>query len=141
MQTSFKVWLCLGPMLAVSAGAVAGDPAAQNDLSGFKATDIEIVQLPKYCWSSFDGKWSKPGMAAFNLPSGCGDRFNHFCPGVLSLQRAKASLADGKKRAYWLGVAADHMTYTVGGLQKFPACPLRPTVDAMVQEIRTLRGQ
>ena len=134
MQMSLKGWLGLASMLVVSAGS------AQEDLSGFKATNIEVVQLPRYCWATFDPKWSKPGMAAFNLPAGCGDRFNHFCPGVLSLQRAKSSLADGRKRAYWQGVAADHMRYTAAGLAKFPACPLRPTVDAMVQEIRTLQA-
>ena len=140
MRTSQVGGLKLVVILAAFAGAGSA-ASAQEDLSGFHATSMEVVQLPKYCWGTFDSKWTKPGMGAYNLPAGCGERFNHFCPGVLSLQRAKSSLADGKKRAYWLGVAADHMRYTVGGLQKFPACPLRPTVDRLVQEISTLRAQ
>ncbi len=140
MRTSFKGWLLRASVLAVAAGASAPG-VAQEDLSGFKATNIEVVQLPRYCWASFDAKWAKPGMTAFNLPGGCGGRFNHFCPGVLSLQRAKSALADPNKRAYWLGVADGHIKYTVDGIKEYPACPLRANVDMLAQEIRNLRGR
>lgn len=79
-------------------------------------------------------------MSDFNPPGGCGERFNHFCPGILSLARAKTSFGHPQRRSYWLGVAADHTNYTVDGIKGLPACPMRATVDATVQEIRTLRA-
>ena len=136
-------WLRVATMAFVW-GALAGGAhaqgSAQDDLSGFKATPLEIAQLPRYCWASFDPKWTKPGMSEFNLPGGCGERFNHFCPGVLSLQRAKAALADARRRSYWLGVAQDHFRYTVNGLANVTTCPMKPTVTSMVEEIRVLKG-
>jgi hypothetical protein len=122
------------------AGAVHAQGTAQEDLSGFKATPLEIAQLPRYCWGTFDPKWTKPGMAEFNLPGGCGERFNHFCPGVLSLQRAKGSLADAKRRSYWLGVAQGHIRYTVDGLANVNTCPMKPTVAAMAEQIRVMKS-
>lgn len=122
------------------AGGVQAQRPAQEDLSGFKATPLEIAQLPRYCWASFDPKWTQPGMAEFNLPGGCGERFNHFCPGVLSLQRAKAALADAKRRSYWLNVAQDHFRYTVDGLAHVTTCRMKPTVTSMAEEIRVLKS-
>ncbi len=136
-------WLHVATMAfvwgALAGGAHAQRPA-QEDLSGFRATPLEIAQLPRYCWGSFDPKWTQPGMSEFNLPGGCGERFNHFCPGVLSLQRAKGALADMKRRSYWLGVAQDHVRYTVDGLAQVTTCRMKPTVTSMAEEIRVLRG-
>lgn len=132
--------LALATMTALATPAFSQGAAKNKDLSGFKAEPTELALLPRYCWASFNEKFRGPGTEAFNLPTGCGERFNHFCPGVLSLTRAKASLADPQRRSYWIGVAADHMRYTVNGIKDLPACPMRPTVDAMVEEIRALQA-
>ena len=132
--------LALATMTALATPAFSQGAAKNKDQSGFKAEPTELALLPRYCWASFNEKFRGPGTEAFNLPTGCGERFNHFCPGVLSLTRAKASLADPQRRSYWIGVAADHMRYTVNGIKDLPACPMRPTVDAMVEEIRALQA-
>ena len=136
-------WLRVATVAFVWGALVGGAHAqrpAQEDLSGFRATPLEIAQLPRYCWASFDPKWTQPGMSEFNLPGGCGERFNHFCPGVLSLQRAKAALADPTRRRYWLGVADGHIHYTVDGIAKLTTCPMQPTVKKLADEIRVLKG-
>ncbi len=120
--------------------SLAQGTAQQEDLSGFRAKPEEIALLPRYCWGTFNEKWRGPGMEAFNLPGGCGGRFNHFCPGMLSLARARTSVSNPQRRSYWLGVAADHMNYTVDGIKGFPACPMRGVVNATVQEIRTMQA-
>lgn len=127
-------------VVAWAAPAFAQAGAQAEDLSGFTAKPSEIALLPQYCWGTFDARFRGPGMEAFNLPGGCGGRFNHFCPGALSLARAKISAGNPQRRSYWLGVADDHMRYTVDGIKGLPACPMRGTVDAMVQEIRILKG-
>lgn len=126
--------------VAWSAPALSQGAAQQEDLSGFKAKPTEIALLPRYCWGTFNEKFRGPGMAEFNLPGGCGERFNHFCPGMLSIARARASSSNAQRRRYWVQVANDHMNYTVDGIKGYPACPMRGAVDAAVQEIRMLQA-
>jgi len=129
-------WRVLALALLLPASAQATKPA--DDLSGFFASPLEITRLPRMCWPEFDRKFRGPG---FEFPQGCGGGMNHLCPTYVSLNRAKASIANPSARGYWLGVARDHSEYTIRAIANYPACPLREEVMRLQAEIRGLQGR
>lgn len=112
----------------------------QPDLSGFRPSALEVTLLPRYCWGSFNPQFRGPGMEAFNLPprSVCGERMNHFCPAIVSINRAKKDTTP--QRGYWISVADDHMKYTLNALSEVPGCPLAPEIQRFAGELRTLKS-
>jgi hypothetical protein len=146
MSTARRVFLgaaiVLGLLLAWSAVTMAQTAPAKKpapDLSGFKPTVTETMLLPQYCWGQFDARLQGPGMQAYNLPPRevCGERMNHFCPALVSLARAKK---DPKMRGYWIGVANDHIEYTLNALRDVPRCPLGSEIERYAIEIKSLRA-
>lgn len=121
-----------GPALAQSSGA-----KPQADLSGYRPTALEITQLPPYCWGQFNPQFRGAGMAAYNIPRGCGKDMGHFCPALVSLQRAKK----GNNRSYWINVAEDHMGYTLDRLGDPKKCPIADDIHRYAAEIRSLRAK
>ena len=114
-------------------------PDPKQDLSGFWPTALEVTQLPRYCWGSFNPQFRGAGMEAFNLPPRqvCGERMNHFCPALLSMLRAKKGTPQS---GYWLGVADGHMRYTLSALREVPNCPLAPEIERYAAQLKSMRG-
>lgn len=121
-----------------NAPSVGAADKSASDLSGFVPSILEQALLPKYCWGAFNPKFRGPGMEAYSLPTGgCGGGMNHFCPALVSLNRAKKAISDPSKRGYWLGVARGHIEYTLTAVKDYPACPLRQKIEQVAIDIRT----
>jgi hypothetical protein len=108
---------------------------SQADMSGYRATALEVMQLPQYCWGQFNPQFTGP---AYHLPKGCGTGMGHYCPALVSLVRAKKASGD---RGYWLNVADDHMGYTIDRLGDPAKCPIAQDVQRYAAEIRALRAR
>ena len=126
--------------LLVPLNASFAQGAKAEDLSGFTAQAHEVAQLPRYCWATYNQKFRGPGMEAFHTPKSCEGWFNHFCPGVLSLARAKTTAGDKARLELLIKTAQDHFRYTLGHLDRTPACPMGPTIEGFMREAGALRG-
>ena len=101
-----------------------------------KATDLEIAQLPKFCWEQMGSKVAKG--PAFRIPKGCGPGMNHYCPGLVQLVRAKHQLKKSASLSL-LGRAEGAAKYTLEWMQGYPNCAIRSHVEATLAEIRSLQ--
>lgn len=104
--------------------AAASVPAsAQDKLQGWRPSVMEATLLPKFCWKQFMGdKFRGP---EFEIPRAtCGYGTNHYCPGLVLLNRANRTFDQKMKRGYLWG-ARGQVEYTVKALEKFPRCPIR----------------
>ena len=110
---------------AVSAAAWAEAPDYRPGIP-------EAAALPKFCWKQTMGnKFSAP---EFDIPRDkCGVFVNHYCIGLIDLNRANRTIGDeGKKRAF-LRAARDNTLYTLRGIMPFPRCPIRAHVEATLR--------
>jgi hypothetical protein len=134
-------WVLVSLLVWAAPSAAQSAPAkkASPDLSGFRPTMMETMLLPQYCWGQFNPQFQGGGMQAYNLPPRevCGERMNHFCPALVSLARAKK---DQRMRGYWIGVANDHIEYTLSALREVPRCPLSAEIERYAIEIKSMRG-
>ena len=104
--------------------AVAVDPRAP--------TAIEVTMLPKFCWGQFNP--SLPKTPEFTI-QGCGVYMNHYCYGLVSLQRLrKPGLPDYVKRDL-LRYAKSTTEYTVNGMKNYPQCYLRSEVETTLMKV------
>lgn len=135
----YSLLISLVAGVGTAAGQALPPKKAQADLSGFAPTIMETMLLPKYCWGQFNSQFRGAGMAAYNLPPRevCGERMNHFCPAIVSLNRARK---DARMRGYWIGVARDHIEYTLKALREVPACPLSGEIERFAIEIKSIRN-
>ena len=122
------------PCLAATALLVLrlGDAGAQ--MTGLNPTPAEISQLPKFCW----GQMAVPNAVGDQYkPTNCGPGTNHYCPGLVKLLRAKREV-DGRKKRSMVESAASDVRYTEGYIASFPACSIRPHVEATKVEVGLL---
>lgn len=100
------------------------------------ATSSEVMQLPKFCWAQMEVPGSiGPG---YTIPRAeCGDWTNHYCGGLVQLNRFKAS-ANKSQNLSRLGLADNDIRYTERGIKDFPRCPIRDHVTASRAEVNTL---
>ncbi len=101
--------------------------SAQSDLDGWHPSVPEATLLPKFCWGQFLGSKFKGPDFGFPYDS-CGVGMNHYCPGLVALNRANRSFDNKAKRGYLQGAQAQ-VQYTLQALKKHPQCPIR--MDAM----------
>jgi len=101
-----------------------------------KAPVSEYMTLPKFCWYEFSG-----GEVANTGPewqwSNCGVHLNHYCYGLLDLQRSKKAKNIDERRMM-LGLARAHTQYTLRGMQADGAtatCSIAPHIQATMREI------
>lgn len=112
--------------------------SAQSDLDGWHPTVVEATMLPKFCWGQFMGNRFKG--PEFTIPrDSCGVGMNHYCPALVSLNRANRSFDSRTKRGYLQGARAQAL-YTVKAMQKYPHCPIRGQVDRTYQQIERELG-
>jgi len=102
--------------------------SALGDLDGWRPSPVEATLLPKFCWAQFMGnRFRGP---EFSIPrDSCGPGMNHFCPGLVALNRANRSLDNRAKRGYLQGARAQ-VLYTVKAMEKYPRCPIRGQVQS-----------
>lgn len=103
------------------------------------ATSSEVVQLPKFCWEQMEVAGSiGPG---YSIPrTECGVFTNHYCGGLVHLNRFKAS-ANKSQNLSRLGLADNDIRYTERGIKDFPQCPIRDHVTASRAEVNTLMSR
>jgi hypothetical protein len=95
-------------------------------------TALEIMKLPQYCHGQFIHELKgKPGYGIYN----CGGYMNHFCPGLILINRASDLAKPKAQRREFLREARAEINYTKNFLPK--NCPLEP--DIRVADMR-LRG-
>ena len=116
--------------VAVStAGAVA-----QAETPDYRPARSEAVLTPRFCWKQFMGnKFSAP---QFQIPhKTCGAFVNHYCYGLIDLNRANRTIGNvAKKRAYLLE-ARKNTLYTLRGIKRFPSCPIRTHAENTLRVI------
>lgn len=99
---------------------------------GHVASAVETMQLPKFCWAQYlDVKGPEYSI------NGCGERMNHYCWGLVELQRANKTFGNPAGRAAYLRYAKENTLYTIRGMEKYPTCWLRSHVEKTRQEIET----
>jgi len=116
-------------ILVMSVPHVAG---AASEYGGASAT--EYVLLPKFCWGQYADGLKGP---EYNIPSGCGVGMNHYCYGLLDLQRSKKAKNAGERRLL-LTHAQDHTRYTIRWMKQegtTATCSIGPHVEATMREI------
>jgi hypothetical protein len=101
-----------------------------------RAPVAEYITLPKFCWYEFSG-----GQVVGSGPewqwSNCGPHMNHYCYGLLDLQRSKKAKNVGD-RGMLLGRAKIHTAYTLNGMKvdgTLGTCSIAPHVQATMREI------
>lgn len=123
-------------VVSLSCGA-----AGAIDTQGWKPSNAEVLSLPQFCYGQFLGdKYSAP---QFNISLDCGYGMNHYCPGLVVLNRANKSYADRANRRAYLEAANRDMVYTLKNMEKYPSCPIRSHVEntrrLIETQLRTLR--
>ncbi len=115
-------------MVTMSSGIACADDT--------KASVTEYVKLPKFCWYQFsDGQVTGLGPEAQML--NCGVGMNHYCYGLLDLQRSKQAKSLDERRGL-LTQARNHTRYTLGYMQRegtMESCSITSHVQATMRDI------
>lgn len=100
----------------------------------YRPTVVEAMLLPKFCWKQFLGeKFSSP---QYSIPrKTCGPFVNHYCPGLVDLNRANRVISNEAKKRADLQRAKVNTLYTLRGIKKFPHCPIRGHVETTLRVI------
>ncbi len=107
--------------------------ALAQPLSDWTPTVLEARELPAFCQGKFRGSMSAaPGRD----PSGCGVYFNHYCPALISLNRASKISTPKKERQYALQQANSHLRYTRDHFA--PTCSMRKEIESAELRARIL---
>lgn len=111
---------------------------AQTETPDYKPSISEAALLPKFCWKQFMGKkFSGP---QFDIPRrSCGAYVNHYCPGLIDLNRAQRAIGNERKRRADLKRARDNTLYTLKGIRSYPNCPIRAHAEATLRVIDALQ--
>ena len=121
-----------GMTLALTALLLLPNAQAQPP-SDWTPTVLEARELPAFCQGKFRGSMSSvPGRE----PTGCGVYFNHYCPALISLNRASKISAPKKDRQYALQLANGHLQYTRKHLT--PTCSMRKELESAEVRARIL---
>lgn len=124
-------------MLAVLAG---GDWVRADEAPDYRPSKGEAMLLPKFCWSQMAGVKGPE----YQIPrKTCGDAMNHYCIGLIDLNRANKAFGDRNKKRVLLGAAKDNTEYTLRGMTGYPHCPIRKhaetTLEVVDAQLRALK--
>lgn len=112
----------------VVAGCASTVGAAPSDIAEqWNPPQADKLKLPQYCWSQFDANFAKQSGVKSPVQI-CGVTMNHFCPGLVMLNRAQDSKYSPNTRHDLMREAFGGINYTLR--QMPPNCPLKPDVDA-----------
>jgi len=100
-------------------------------------TAVEVAALPRFCWAHYS---EKPLGPEFDIPrSSCGVAMNHYCDGLLLINRApKAKSKNEQKQDLQRGLA--NTEYTLAGMKDYPSCPIRSHVEGTLKRARSALG-
>ena len=102
--------------LCLVAIALTSSPVAVANEDPNLPTTLEVTQLPTYCRSHFRKEYGHlPG-----IPQSCGTHVNHFCQGLVSLNRAGNYALKKSDRQRYARLARGDIDYTKNGLE--PSC-------------------
>ena len=120
--------------VALVLAVFAAGATARAETPNYKPSIGEAVLTPKFCWHQFMGnKFSGPQFEITH--EACGVYVNHYCPGLIDLNRANKAIGDdGRRRAYLLS-ARENTLYTLRGIKPYPNCPIRAHVEATLRII------
>lgn len=131
----------LAPLLAPADGA-----AKVIGRQGTPPDAVELMQLPQYCLQQYNQNKPEFQTPQFSIKTqfpNCGGGTNHYCSGILAINRANRPGADRDHRSYWITVARDEFDYTARAIQPYPSCGLREPLGAYLKRLevmsRTLR--
>jgi len=120
---------------AIALSACVTAAGAQTRISA-----LEIGQLPKYCWGSYDAKFAD--MPGYSIPKDtCGWGMNHFCSGLTYMLRANKPGIERHLKLDNLDHARKEIEYTK--LRVPPGCPILGDVqiaDARLRVMETAAG-
>jgi len=122
-----NVMLCFLALTSFSASA-----AAQPEAPSYKPPAIEALRTPRYCWNQFMGE--KFRGREYSIPREmCGTSTNHYCPGLVQLDRANRTIGNESRRRAYLEEAQKNALYTLRGISTFPHCPIRADVETTLR--------
>lgn len=113
---------------------MSGSPAfAEGYRDQWHPTQLEVAKLPQYCHGQYIPELKgKPGFRIDN----CGTYMNHFCPGLVMLNRAADLSKPKPQRREILREAKTEVVYTRSFL---PAnCPIEPDIRAAESRLKLL---
>ena len=98
----------------------------------------EYITLPKFCWFQFSGgRTAGLDVGPEANVTNCGPHMNHYCYGLLDLQRAKRA-KNISDRKILLGLARQHTVYTLTGMKAdgtLGTCSITPHVEGTMRSI------
>ena len=112
--------------------AVTAFVCEPSDAAGYKASALEIAQLPKFCYEQYVDGVSGP---EYSIGRSCGPGMNHYCGALVSLIRAKRVSGNSNERLKQLSMAKTDVVYTLKWMEPYPACQIRDHVKATLTEI------
>ena len=128
---SLRALLLIG--VGAACAATALNSAAQSP-SDWRPTNLEVYQLPRFCWSQFQ----VPNVEGpeFHIKD-CGPAANHYCFALTYLLRAKRWTGKGKPTGYLMRADTD-VAYTEGSIKDYPNCNIRGHVADTRAELNNL---
>ncbi|MEP7207731.1 MAG: hypothetical protein ABI920_12380 [Casimicrobiaceae bacterium] len=95
------------------------------------------MQLPPQCWAYYLPGFSGP---EYTLPADCGGGMNHYCLGLLELNRARKFIGRTRaaERGLVLGRARGDLHYTLQAIENYPSCSIRADIERSTAEADAL---
>ncbi len=95
----------------------------------------QIMLLPQFCWGQYNDAFKG---SQYVIPtSQCGWFINHYCPGLIQLQKSTDLSLSRNERRTALIHAEENTEYTLHGIANYPDCPIRAHVEKTYQDIKT----
>lgn len=128
----FRQTRSLSLALLVSASLMPLAASYADDLgNGWSPSPLEILQTPPYCQKQFNSNHNAAVMSP--LFGGC-ERMNHFCPGIVLINRASDITIPTKERQRILKQAKIEINYSLSKLTS--ACVVYNDVKVAEQRIK-----
>jgi hypothetical protein len=129
------VYRCAG--LAVTIVLLFHLPAASAQALGshWRPGPMELKQLPEYCQGQFVAELAS--VPSKNI-SNCGGRMNHFCPGLVLINRVSDFSRPKVIRQQMLAAAKGDINYTLSAIT--PHCPILQDVMVAQRRVQILES-
>ena len=113
---------------------IAASGVARAEAPDYRPGVAEATLLPRFCWKQFMGnRFSAP---QFDIPRDkCGVYVNHYCIGLIDLNRANRTFGNLKRKRALLRTARTNTLYTLRGIKDHPYCPIRSHVEATLRVV------
>ncbi len=113
-----------------------GPAAAEGYRDQWHPSPLEISKLPDYCKKQFLPNTLEKGRKYIE---GCGGHYNHFCPGLVMLNRASDFTKPKAARREILREARVEISY-IRGFPLPATCPILPDIAAAEARLRMLES-